>query len=99
MKTWFGRDSVIQLNNGESWTLFMLLFDFGCQMMSSVLPMLKGKKYKKLMFTLYILQSQEHYINYTNCVNCTVFLVHCTYFETKSFTIKDEHILWEYEIM
>ena len=43
MKTWFSRDSVIQLNNGELWTLFMLLFDFGCQMMSSVLSMLKWK--------------------------------------------------------
>lgn len=33
IKTWISRDSVIQLNNGELWTLF-LLFDLGCQMMS-----------------------------------------------------------------
>ena len=43
MKMWIGRDSVIQLNSGESWTLFMLLFDFGCQMMSPVLSMLKWR--------------------------------------------------------
>jgi len=67
---------MIQLNNDESWTLFMLLFDFGCQMISSVLSVLKWKKHKKLMFTLYILHSQEHYLNYRNCVKCKIFLVY-----------------------
>lgn len=32
------------------------------------------EKHKKLMFPLYILHSQEHYINYRNCVNVQFFL-------------------------
>jgi len=57
------------------------------------------EKHKKLMFTLYILHSQEQYINYINCVKYKIFLVDFNYFETKSFTIRDEHILLEYEII
>ena len=53
MKMWIGRDSVIQLNNGESWTLFMLLFDFGCQMMSSLLSVLKWKNVRHNVYIIY----------------------------------------------
>lgn len=51
------------------------------------------------MFTLYILHSQEHYLNYRNCVKCAIFVVRFNCFGTKSIIIREEHILWEYEIM
>jgi hypothetical protein len=57
------------------------------------------EKHKNLVYTLYILHSQEHNFNYKNYVKSTIFLVCFNYFETKSFSIRGDHILWEYEIM